>query len=163
MSISEQQSSYMQVLGQVNLDNLHIQQAFEYYQQRYQDSPFAQQFVGNNCCIDNEFITELSIGYCDRTLGKNIPKARSPEGAEIRGSLQRCGLVRPTGHELFRGCIVIPMVDNNGSIISAVGHRVGRLRNGDKSVVYWHKPEPRAFVDVGMAFAKELMHGQAFH
>jgi hypothetical protein len=52
---------------------------------------------------------------------------------------------------------------NNGSIISAVGYRVGRIRNGDKPVVYWHKPEPKSFVDVGMSFAKEMIHGQAFH
>jgi len=155
--------SYLNVLGQINLDDLHIQQAFEYYEQRFQASKLAQQFVVNNCIIDNEFITELSIGYCDRTMGKNIPKTKSPEGAAIRGSLQRCGLVRPSGHELFRGCIVIPTVDNNGSIISAVGYRVGRLRNGDKSVVYWHKPEPKSFVGVGMSFAKELIHGQAYH
>lgn len=154
---------YLNVLGQINLDELHIQQAFDYYQQRYQDSSLAQQFVASNCRIDNEFITELRIGYCDRTMGTNIPKARTPEGAAIRGSLQRCGLVRSTGHELFRGCIVISTVDNNGSIISAVGYRVGRLRNGDKSVVYWHKPEPKTFVDVGMSFAKELIHGQAYH
>lgn len=156
-------NSYLSVLGQINLDDLHIQQVFEYYQQRYQISSLAQQFVADNCRIDNEFITELSIGYCDRTMGTNIPKERTPEGAAIRGSLKRCGLVRPTGHELFRGCIVIPTVDNDGSIISAVGYRVGRLRNGDKSVVYWHKPEPKAFVDVGMAFAKELINAKAYH
>ena len=155
--------SYLNVLGQINLDELHIQQAFEYYQERYQSSSLAQQFVASNCRIDYEFITELSIGYCDRTMGTNIPKTRTPEGAAIRGSLQRCGLVRPTGHELFRGCIVIPTVDNNGNIISAVGYRVGRLRNSDKSVVYWHKPEPKTFVDVGMSFAKELINGQAYH
>ena len=131
-------NQYLDVLGQLNLDELNIQQAFDYYRVRYQQSTFAQQFVINNCRIENEFITELSIGYCDRTMGKNIPKTKSPEGAEIRGSLQRCGLVRPSGHELFRGCIVIPTVDNSGSITSAVGHRVGRLRNGDKPVVYWH-------------------------
>lgn len=156
-------NQYLDVLGQLNLDELNIQQAFEYYQQRYQISSLAQKFVANYCRIDNEFITELSIGYCDRTMGKNIPKAKSPEGAEIRGSLQRCGLVRPTGHELFRGCIVIPSVDSNGIIISAVGHRVGRLRNGDKPVVYWHKPEPKAFVDAGMSFAKKLIREQAYH
>jgi hypothetical protein len=157
------EDSYLNVLGQINLDELNMQQAFEYYQQCYQISSVAQQFVANNCLIDNKFIKELSIGYCDRTMGKHIPKAKTSEGAAIRGSLQRCGLVRPTGHELFRGCIVIPTVDSNGRIISAVGHRVGRLRNGDKPVVYWHKPEPKAFVDIGMSFAKELIYGQAYH
>ncbi|MFC4701278.1 hypothetical protein ACFO4O_13980 [Glaciecola siphonariae] len=155
--------SYLNVLGQINLDELNMQQAFEYYQQRYQISSVAQQFVANICRIDSEFITEQGIGYCDRTMGKHIPKAKTPEGAAIRGSLQRYGLVRPTGHELFRGCIVLTTPDSNGKIISAVGHRVGRLRNGDKPVVHWHKPKPKAFVNIGMSFAKELIHGQAYH
>ena len=37
--------SYLNVLGQINLDDLHIQQAFEYYQQRYQLNSEAQKFV----------------------------------------------------------------------------------------------------------------------
>lgn len=155
--------SYLNVLGQINLDDLNIKQVFDYYQQRYQASHLAQQFVASSCRIDDEFNCDLNIGFCDRTMGTNIPKARTPEGAAIRGSLQRAGLVRSTGHELFRGCIVIPTVDSNGSIISAVGYRVGRIRNGDKPVVYWHKPEPKAYVETGMSYAKELIHGQTYH
>lgn len=155
--------SYLNVLGQINLDDLNIKQVFDYYQQRYQASTLAQQFVVSSCRIDDEFKCDLNIGFCDRTMGKSIPKTRNPEGAAIRGSLQRAGLVRSSGHELFRGCIVIPTVDNNGSIISAVGYRVGRIRNGDKPVVYWHKPEPKAYVKTGMSYAKELIHGQTYH
>ncbi|MEH6817175.1 MAG: hypothetical protein V7683_11605 [Pseudoalteromonas distincta] len=155
--------SYLNVLGQINLDDLNIKQVFDYYQQRYQASTLAQQFVVSSCRIDDEIKFDLRIGLCDRTMGTNIPKARTPEGASIRGSLQRCGLIRATGHELFRGCIVIPTVDNNGSIISAVGYRIGRIRNGDKAVVYWHKPEPKAYVETGMSNAKELIHGQTYH
>ncbi|SEK92351.1 hypothetical protein SAMN05216262_1044 [Colwellia chukchiensis] len=157
------ENTYLDVLGQINLDDFHIQQAFEYYQQRYQASSLAQQFVASSCRIDDEFKCDLNIGFCDRTMGTNIPKARTPEGAAIRGSLQRAGLVRSTGHELFRGCIVIPTVDSNGSIISALGYRVGRIRNGDKPVVYWHKPEPKTYVKTGMSYAKELIHGQTYH
>ena len=155
--------NYLNVLGQINLDELNIKQVFDYYQQRYQASHLAQQFVVSSCLIDDEFKCCLRIGLCDRTMGTNIPKARTPEGASIRGSLQRCGLIRATGHELFRGCIVIPTVDNNGSIISAVGYRIGRIRNGDKPVVYWHKPEPKAYVETGMSYAKELIYGQTYH
>lgn len=155
--------SYLNVLGQINLDDLNIKQVFDYYQQRYQASTLAQQFVVSSCRIDDEFKCDLNIGFCDRTMGTNIPKARTPEGAAIRGSLQRAGLVRSTGHELFRGCIVIPTVDNNGCIISAVGYRIGRLRNGDKPVVYWHKPEPKAYVESGISYAKELIHGKTYH
>jgi hypothetical protein len=155
--------SYLDVLGQISLDEMHIQHAFDYYKQRYQRSASAQTFVTTNCSIDDEMKSSLQVGYCDRTIGNHIPRVRTAEGAAIRGSLQRCGLVRGTGHELFRGCVVFPTFDDNGTVISAIGYRIGRIRSGDKAVVYWHKPESKAFVDIGMTFAKELIHGQAFH
>jgi hypothetical protein len=154
---------YLDVLGQLNLDELNIQQAFDYYRKRYQQSPSAQQFVANSCSIDDDIKQSAFVGYCDRTMGKHIPKAKTCEGAAMRGSLQRSGLVRSSGHELFRGCVVFPMYHDNGNVISAIGYRVGRIRFSDKAVVYWQKPEAKAFVDVGMTFAKELIHGQAFH
>jgi len=161
MNIS--QHHYLDVLGQINLDNLYIRQTFDYYQQRFNLSSFAKHFVSSSCRIAEEHRESLDIGFCDRTMGKNIPKCRTPEGAAIRGSLQRCGLVRASGHELFRGCIVFPTLDNDGGVISAVGYRVGRIRGSSKTIVYWHKPEPKAFVGVGMAFAKELIHEKAYH
>lgn len=154
---------YLDVLGQINLDDLHIQQVFDYYQQRYHQSDLAQQFVKDCCRIADCHLDNKGIGFCDRTMGKSIPKCRTPEGAAIRGSLQRCGLVRASGHELFRGSIVFPTSDANGNVVSAIGYRIGRVREGDKTLVYWYKPEPKAFVDVGMAFAKELINAKAYH
>ncbi|MCL1137741.1 hypothetical protein [Shewanella pneumatophori] len=154
--------SYLSVLGQINLDDLYIRQAFEHYQRQFVMSEIAQKFVHKNCLIEEHTQHIDEVGFCNRTLGKVIPKCRTAEGAAIRGSLQRSGLVRPSGHELFRGCIVFPTIED-GQIVSATGYRIGRIRGGDKAIVYWHKPEPKAFVDSGMAFAKELIHGQTYH
>jgi DNA primase len=156
-------NQYLDVLGQLNLDELNIQQAFDYYRARYQQSNSAQAFVANSVIIDDDIKQRDFIGYCDRTMGKHIPKTKTYEGAAIRGSLQRSGLVRASGHELFRGCVVFPMYHENGNVISAIGYRVGRIRFSDKAIVYWRKPEPNAFVDVGMSFAKELIREQAYH
>ncbi|MDP5033299.1 hypothetical protein [Paraglaciecola sp.] len=156
-------SNYLNVLGQINLDNLHIQQTFDYYQQRYTQSELAKCFVQSSCRITDEHRRNLNIGFCDRTLGTNVPKRKSVEGAAIRGSLQRCGLIRATGHELFRGCIVFPAYDDCGNVGSAVGYRIGRIREGDKPVVLWHRPDPKFFVDVGMTFAKEIIREKAYH
>ncbi|WP_010603620.1 hypothetical protein [Pseudoalteromonas maricaloris] len=154
-------NDYLIVLGQVNLDDLHIQQVFEYYQQRYKESLLAQHFVAEN--VENGSYCVTNIGYCDRTMGTYIPNIKTAEGAAIRGSLRRSGLVKASGHELFRGCIVIPTVDNNDCVISAIGYRIGRIRNGGKPVIYWQKPEPKAYVERGMAYAKALIHGQTYH
>ncbi|KGJ88611.1 hypothetical protein [Colwellia psychrerythraea] len=161
MNINQHQ--YLAVLGQINLDEVHIKQTFTYYQQRYLNSQIAQQFVQSHCQVLDDHCVDAFVGFCDRTMGTYLPKAKSPERAAIRGSLQRCGLIRASGHELFRGCIVFSSVDERDNIISATGYRIGRTRKGDKLIIYWHKPEPKAFVDTGMSYAKELINAKAYH
>lgn len=63
-------------------------------------------------------------GYCDRTLGLHLPSAETLEGGAIRGALQRLGVFKPNGRELFRGCIVIPVLDESGAVIAIKGKRV---------------------------------------
>jgi hypothetical protein len=157
------ETNFLNIIGQINLDEAHIIQAFDYYQERYLNSAIAQDIVEHSSILPEKLRVSGNIGFCDRTMGTNIPKCRTPEGAAIRGSILRCGLVRASGHELFRGCIVFPTLDDDGNVISAVGYRVGRIRGGSKAIVYWHKPDPKAFVDVGMAFAKELINAKAYH
>jgi hypothetical protein len=157
------ENKYIEVLGHIDLNELHIQQTFDFYHERYLSSDLAQAFVKNMVEVIENIHASKCVGFCDRTMGKKIPPRRSFEGGAIRGSLQRCGLIRPTGHELFRGCIVFPAFDGDGIIISAVGYRVGRFRGGRKAKVYWHKPEPKTFVDIGMALAKELINAKTYH
>lgn len=157
-------NKYTEVLGLVDLDALHIQQAFDYYHQRYQASELAQQFVLTSIRISDELRLHPEPVFCDRTMGSQIPPRRSFEGGAIRGSLQRCGLIRGSGHELFRGCVVFPIKDVNGNIISATGYRItSRLRDWDTPIVNWRKPEPDAFIDIGMSKVKEILHDQTYH
>jgi hypothetical protein len=158
------ENRYLNVLGQINLDDLHIQQAFDYYQQQYEASTLAQQFVLTSSRISEKFRSHPQPTFCDRTMGSQIPPRRTFEGGAIRGSLQRCGLIRGSGHELFRGCVVFPTKGVNGNVISAVGYRItSRLRDWDTPIVYWRKPEPDAFIDIGMSKVKEMLHDKTYH
>ena len=104
------------------------------------------------------------VGFCDRTMGVHIPKRRSFEGGAIRGSLQRCGLIRASGHELFRGCIVFPHIDKSNQVVSAIGYRIAkRIRGWQPQEVHWQKPEPDTFKKVAMNSAKEIIHDKAHH
>ena len=87
--------SYLNVLGQINLDAMNIQQVFGYYQQSYLVNVKAQEFVRDTCKIDDEFKGDLHIGYCDRTMGKKIPKKRNAEGgASPQGPVRRASCPR---------------------------------------------------------------------
>jgi len=80
----------------------------------------------------------FKTGYSDRTLGHHIPIGKTIEGANIRGDLQRRGLLKPSGHELFRGAVVVPVVDAKGRIQAAYGRRIARKVNrGVDREVFW--------------------------
>ncbi|GAA5134772.1 MULTISPECIES: hypothetical protein [Colwelliaceae] len=159
-----QQPSYMQVLGQLNLEDIYIQQMFDYYHECFEANEQYQQFVLESSRIPDELRDHSYAGICDRTLGTEVPKARSLSGGAMRGTMQTVGLIRSSGSELFRGCAVFPKLDERGQIISAVGYRFGkRIRHWQQEVVYWEKPKLDGYVHEGLAFVKEVIYGKACH
>lgn len=164
MAFTNLPPQFANVIGQLSLDDIQINQAFEYYHQRFMHSDLARVFVNESERIPKDVRNSEFIGYCDRTMGKSIPPRRSFEGGAIRGALQRCGLVRASGHELFRGCVVFPSMNEAGEIVSAIGYRVApRIREWDKPVVIWTRPSPEDFEVKGMNIARELIHAKTVH
>ena len=154
--------AYLQLLGQLNLDAMYLQQVFDFYHQRYLQSELAKQFVAESPRLNEELRTCPLIGFCDRTLGKELPERRTFDGGAIRGSLQRQGLLMTSGHERFRGCVVFPELDAQRNIVAAVGFRVAvRLRHWDKPVVHWCKPEQGFYRQKGLTAIRQLIYGQA--
>jgi hypothetical protein len=156
--------AYRQVLGQLNLEDIYIQQTFEYYFQRYAQRPDMQDFIQHSDRIPDELRDHKFIGVCDRTLGTKIPKTKTLAGGAMRGVLQTVGLIHSTGSERFRGCVIFPSVDNHGNVISAVGYRFcERLRHWHSPVIYWQKPELGAHVTQGLAYVREVIYGKTYH
>lgn len=154
-------NQYLAILGQVNLDEMYIQQTFEYYQECYVNSKAAQLFVAQHADISTKTNEGRFLGYCDRTMGTQIPKRRSYEGGAIRGSLQRCGLIKASGHELFRGCVVIASLERD-HVVSALGYRVAtRIRHWETPIVRWQKPAAESFMNKGITDIRTLIHAQA--
>lgn len=157
--------NYLKLLAIPSLNAIYIQELFDDYRDCYLNDKSHQEFVQTSPRIPEELRDHSYIGVCDRTSGKRIKKARTLDGGAKRGSLLRDGLyIPPHCGELFRGCIVFPLMDDNGGIISAMGYRFGdRIRKGDKSVIHWKKPEPDEFVTKGIQLAKGLIYAKARH
>lgn len=159
-----QQPSYLQILGQLSLEDIYIQQMFDYYRECYEGSERYQNFVKESNRIPDDLRTNPYVGICDRTLGTQIPKARTLVGGAMRGNLQTVGLITSTGNELFRGCAVFPEYDEKGDIVAAAGYRFGdRVRHWQQKVIHWQKPEVNAYIQGGLAFIKETIYGKAYH
>jgi DNA primase len=74
--------------------------------------------------IDDELADELRIGVSNRTLGYRLPEGNRKDGARLRERLISLGLYRPSGHEHFRGCVVVPVLSAEGHVLQLCGIRL---------------------------------------
>ncbi|MES9993855.1 MAG: CHC2 zinc finger domain-containing protein [Candidatus Thiodiazotropha sp.] len=98
-------------------------QVVNYYHQTLKQSPSALTYLQKRCINNQEAIEHFKLGFCDRTLGTKLPLKNRKEGGAIRARLQQLGLVRSTGHELFRGSITIPVITDH-QIVQIYGRKV---------------------------------------
>jgi hypothetical protein len=79
-----------------------------FYHEALKANPKALGFLQGLGLRNGQVVEHLQIGFSDRTLGYR--------GAELRGRLQALGILRDTGHEVFRGCVTVPILDGDGRI-----------------------------------------------
>jgi hypothetical protein len=73
--------------------------------------------------IDLAMAQRLRIGLSDRTLGLRLPDRRWKAGNVLRARLTELGILRDSGHEAFRGCVVVPLTDGSGNVVGLFGRR----------------------------------------
>ena len=59
-----------------------------------------------------ELVDTFDLGFANRTLGYRLPAKNRRAGADIRGRLQRLGVLRESGHEHLSGSLVVPILDS---------------------------------------------------
>jgi DNA primase len=104
----------------------------DYYAERLAANPSALAYLEKRGLADPELLRVFRIGYCDRTLGLRLPQKNRAEGAALRGRLERLGLMRETGHEHFRGQIVVPVIGDGGEIGTIYGRAAGKVEKADR-------------------------------
>lgn len=83
-------------------------------------------------------VKALNLGLCDRTLNQVVASNRHASGANVRGVLELHGLLRNTGHEVFRGCAIMPLYDENGCISGIFGRRLAQyIRGNGRRHILW--------------------------
>ena len=71
------------------------------------------------------FASTLEIGLSDRSLGLRIPSRELKAGRLLRERLVALGILRASGHEAFRGCVVVP-VRREGRVVALFARRLDR-------------------------------------
>jgi len=68
-------SAYLQLLGQLNLDEMYLQQVFDFYHQRYLQSDLAKQFVAASPRINAELRTLSADRFLRPDAGQGTSRA----------------------------------------------------------------------------------------
>jgi DNA primase catalytic core len=122
-----------------------LAQVVAFYHQTLTESPEALAYLQARRIDHPEVLATFRLGYANRTLGYRLPNKQRKEGAEVRGRLQRLGVLRESGHEHFNGSVVVPVFDETGQVVELYGRKVrDDLRPGTPAHLYL--PGPHAGV-----------------
>jgi DNA primase len=129
-----------------------LRQVVGYYHATLKGSPEVLGYLERRGLRDSELVERFQLGYANRTLGLRLPQGNRQAGADIRGRLQRLGVIRESGHEHFNGSLVVPIVTPEGEVVEMYGRKVTRaLRAGTPDHLYLPGPHRGVWNEQGLA------------
>ena len=138
-----------------------LRQVVGFYHETLKESPEALGYLESRGLVHPEVIERFQLGFANRTLGYRLPPKAVSAGAEIRGRLQKLGLLRESGHEHFNGSLVIPVFDarrTRGRVVEIYGRKItARLRKGTPLHLYLPGPHRGVFNLPALAASPELI------
>ena len=118
-------------------DRLLLLQVTDYYNEALKQSPEALKYLATRGLTNSEIIERFRLGFANRTLGYRLPAKNRAAGAEMRGRLQKLGILRDSGHEHFNGSVLIPIFDSAGGLAGMYGRKITpNLREGTPNHLY---------------------------
>ena len=135
-----------------------LRQVIDYYHATLKESPEALRYLQGRGLDHPEMITHFRLGFSNRTLGYRLPERNRKSGAELRGRLQRLGILRESGHEHFTGSVVIPVIDPEGNVTEIYGRKItAGLREGTPLHTYLPGPHRGVWNEEALAVSKEII------
>jgi DNA primase catalytic core len=130
-----------------------------YYQQRFKETPAAQQYLVKRGLQSAETVEHFRIGLADRSLAYHIPHSRTVEGDKQRGRLIQLGILREvSGHEHFNGCVVIPILNLQGEVVQMYGRKItANLRPDLARHLYLPGPHRGVWNEQALIASKEII------
>ena len=131
----------------------------EYYHQTLLSAPEANAYLQSRCLDDEALIAQFKLGFANRTLGYQLPAKNRKAGSELRSQLQGLGILRESGHEHFNGSLVIPVLDQQGSVKEVYGRKISgtKLRKGTPQHLYLPGEHQGVFNEAGLNHTDEVI------
>jgi DNA primase catalytic core len=128
-----------------------LDQVIGYYHETLLASPEALAYLERRGIANRELIEQHRLGFANRTLGLRLPATQLKAGAEIRGRLQKVGILRDSGHEHFNGSLVVPIFDQQGHVVEVYGRKLlDNLRAGTPAHLYLPGPHRGVWNERGL-------------
>jgi DNA primase len=105
-------------------DHVLLRSVVDYYHATLKESPEALAYLDKRGLKCAEMIERFRLGFANRTLAYRLPQKNRKDGAEVRGRLQKLGVLRESGHEHLNGSLVVPVLDAEGRIVDAYGRKI---------------------------------------
>jgi DNA primase catalytic core len=135
-----------------------LRQVVDYYHEMLKASPEALRYLESRGLTHPEMIAHFKLGFANRTLCYRLPEKNRKAGAEMRGRLQRLGILRESGHEHFNGSIVIPVFDLAGNVLEMYGRKITpNLREGTPLHLYLPGPHRGVWNEQALLSSKEII------
>jgi len=130
-----------------------------YYHETLKRSPEALTYLQKRGLHSPEMIGQFQLGYANRTLGLRLPPNNRKAGAELRGRLQKLGILRESGHEHFNGCVVFPVFDGAGQVVEIYGRKIAdhHLTAGTPLHLYLPGPHRGVWNEPALEASKEII------
>src|SRR6202521_795605 len=108
-------------------DRALLLQVASYYHETLKETPEALKYLESRSLKSSEMIERFRMGFANRTLGYRLPAKNRVAGAELRGRLEKVGILRESGHEHFNGSVVIPVFNREGEVVQIYGRKITRV------------------------------------
>jgi DNA primase catalytic core len=139
-------------------DRALLLQVVGYYSETLKQSPEALRYLSLRGLQSSEIIDRFKLGFANRTLGYGLEGKNRVAGAEMRGRLQRLGILRETGHEHFNGSLIIPVITPAGEVAEMYGRKITpKLREGTPLHLYLKGEHRGVWNEEALIASKEII------
>lgn len=118
------------------------------YEKNLPESPEALEYLKHRGLDNTEQLTAHRAGYANGRLHEILPQS-----GKVLDELKALGVLSKSGHEHFAGCVVFPVTDVDGNIVTLYGRHVG---DGPKRHVFlpkrhtglWNAPVLKTYPEI---------------
>ena len=130
-----------------------------FYHQTLQDTVEAKRYLEKRGLKSSEMLERFQLGFSDRMLGPALPDRNRLAGAEVRGQLERLGIIRKeSGHEHLRGSLIVPVINLEGDVVQMYGRKITpNLRAGTPDHLYLPGPMRGVWNEEAFIASKEII------